>query len=407
MFIHKHAINFGAKLWKDFVNDMVKKRAQEVFIPGALPESTYVTRKMKIGFTYEERLKQALSMNGYLTSISGPSKIGKTVLCEKVIGLEHLVEVSGSDFKDEKNLWFQLGIKAGMPSEGEFTTDGNTGNAASETYVLTKDNVMEYYKQHDFVLLLDDFHYAEKKMQIYMAQQFKDAIRKGFKVIVASLPHRSDDAIRTNPDLQGRISIIDIDAWSKEELREIPIKGFGELGIRISEENIDRLVEESICSPQLMQLICLNICILEGSDEKIVNFVKDETIEKAFRFSTLNLDYEKIAYTIKQGKNPRGKGRKSYQTKNLGTLDLYGLILEAIAIDPPIVSVDFDGLMNRILLLVSGEEKPTAKSLKDYLQNLQEVLAEKGRSYEVIEWKDNVLYILESLFLFYLRWGRI
>lgn len=394
-------------LGKDNAKSMAKKRAQNVFIPGALPESTYVTRKMKIGFTYEERLKQALSMNGYLTSISGPSKIGKTVLCEKVIGLEHLVEVSGADFTDEKSFWFQLGTKAGMPSGGEFITDGDTGNAVSETYVITKDNVLEYYKKNDLILLLDDFHYANRRMQIYMAQQFKDAIRKGFKVIVASLPHRSDDAIRTNPDLQGRISIIDIDAWSQDELREIPIKGFGELEIEISEENIDKLVQESICSPQLMQLICLNICILEGIDEKRVSCVKDETIEKAFRFSTLNLDYEKIAHTIKQGKNPRGKGRKSYQTRNFGTLDLYGLILEAIAIDPPIVSVDFDGLMNRILRLISGDERPTAKSLKDYLQNLQEVLADKGRSYEVIEWKDNVLYILESLFLFYLRWGRI
>lgn len=383
------------------------KRAQDVFIPGALPESTYVTRKTKIGFTYEERLKQALSMNGYLTSISGPSKIGKTVLCEKVIGLEHLVEVSGSDFADEQSLWFQIGTKAGMPSGGEFVKDGKTDNFMSETYVITKDSVLDYYKEKDLVLLLDDFHYAPLNMQMYMAHQFKDAIRKGFKVIVASLPHRSDDAIRMNPDLQGRISIIDIEAWTKDELREIPLKGFTELEGNISGENIERLVEESIYSPQLMQLICLNICVLEDMDNKHVKNIRNDAIERAFRFSTLNLDYEKITNIIKQGKNPRGKRRKNYQTKYWGKLDLYGLILEAIAIDPPIVSVDFDGLMDRILSLVSGDEKPTSKSLKDYLQNLQEVLTDKGRSYEVIEWKDNVLYILEALFLFYLRWGRI
>lgn len=386
---------------------MGRKRAQDVFIPGALPESTYVTRKTKIGFTYEERLKQALNMNGYLTSISGPSKIGKTVLCEKVIGLEHLVEVSGSDFVDEQNLWFQIGTKAGMPSGGEFIKDGNSNHFMSETYVITKDNVLDYYKEHDFVLLLDDFHYADLRMQMYMAQQFKDAIRKGFKVIIASLPHRSDDAIRTNPDLQGRISIIDIEAWSRDELREIPVKGFAELGIRISAENVKRLVEESICSPQLMQLICLNTCILEEVDEKEIQIIRDETIEKSFQFSTLNLDYEKITNVIKQGKNPRGKSRKTYETKEFGRLDLYGLILEAIAIDPPIISVDFDGLMKRVLALISGTEKPTTKSLKEYLQNLQDVLSAKDRSYEVIEWKDNVLYILESLFLFYLRWGRV
>lgn len=386
---------------------MAKKRAQEVFIPGALPESTYVTRKMKIGFTYEERLKQALSMDGYLTSISGPSKIGKTVLCEKVIGFEHLVEVTGSDFNDENSLWFQIGTKAGMPSGGEFMRGSNSNDAVSETYIITKDSVLAYYKQHGLVLLLDDFHYACPAMQMYMAQQFKDAIRRGFKVIIASLPHRSDDAIRTNPDLQGRISIIDLEAWTKDELREIPIKGFSELAADISEVNVDRLVEESICSPQLIQLICLNICILENADEHAACKIKDSTIEKSFRFSTLNLDYGKVANVIRQGKNPRGKSRKSYQTEKFGELDLYGLILEALAVDPPIVSVGFEGLMSRVLSLVSGEEKPTAKSLKDYLKNLQEVLSDHGRFYEVIEWKDNVLYILESLFLFYLRWGRI
>ena len=386
---------------------MSKQKAQEIFIPGALPESTYVTRKTKIGFTYEERLKQALSMNGYLTSISGPSKIGKTVLCEKVIGLERLVEVSGSDFVEEKNLWLQIGTKAGMPSGGQFITNPNTEQHMSETYILTKDSVLEYYKEHDLVLLLDDFHYADLQMQMYMARQFKDAIRKGFKVVISSLPHRSDDAIRTNPDLQGRISIIDIQAWTKEELKEIPIKGFGELGIYISENQIEKLVEESIYSPQLMQLICLNICTLENVDEKAVGKIDSGTIEKAFRFSTLNLDYEKVTEVIRQGKNPRGKGRKQYITDAYGKLDLYGLILEAIAVDPPIVSVDFDGLMKRIVSLIDGEEKPTAKSLRDYLENLQELLSVRGRSYEVIEWKDNTIYILESLFLFYLRWGRV
>lgn len=283
----------------------------------------------------------------------------------------------------------------------------NSNDVVSETYVITKDNVLDYYKQHGLVLLLDDFHYASPAMQMYMAQQFKDAIRRGFKVIIASLPHRSDDAIRTNPDLQGRISIIDLEAWTKDELREIPIKGFSELAADISEVNVERLVEESICSPQLIQLICLNICILENVDENAACKIKDSTIEKSFRFSTLNLDYGKVANVIRQGKNPRGKSRKSYQTEKLGELDLYGLILEALAVDPPIVSVGFEGLMNRVLSLVSGEEKPTAKSLKDYLKNLQEVLSDHGRFYEVIEWKDNVLYILESLFLFYLRWGRI
>ena len=132
----------------------------------------------------------------------------------------------------------------------------------------------------------------------------------------------------------------------------------------------------------------------------------DDILEKAFRFSTLNFNYQQIANVISQGKNSRGKSRREYGTKGMGQMDLYGLILEALAIDPPFAKVDFDGLMGRINSLVTDDEKPTTKSLNDYLQNLQDVLSAKDRSYEVIEWKEGVLYIIEPLFLFYLRWGR-
>lgn len=385
---------------------MVQKKAQDVFIPGALPESTYITRKTKIGFTYEERLKQALNMYGYLTSISGPSKIGKTVLCEKVVGLEKLVEVSGSDFINRDDMWVKIGTKAGMPAMGEVTNIQSMDHTMRESYLLTKENVIDYYKDNELVLLLDDFHYTEADMQMYVAQQFKDAIRKGFKVIIASLPHRSDDAIRRNPDLQGRINMIDIEMWKKDELREIPTAGFKELGIEISSKIINELAEESLCSPHLMQLICLNICILENSDETEVTYVKEEIMERAFKFSTLNFNYYQIASSIRQGKNSRGKSRKTFQTKRYGEIDLYELIVEAIAIDPPKTNLTFDDLMNRINKIVSKSEKPATKSVKEYLKNIQEVLESKDRSYEVIEWKEDVLYILEPLFLFFLRWGR-
>ncbi|WP_310604448.1 ATP-binding protein [Anaerosporobacter sp.] len=386
---------------------MNNRKAQDVFIPGALPESTYITRKAKMNFTYEDRLKQALSINGYLTFISGPSKIGKTVLCEKVIGLENLVEVSGSDFREENQLWIEIGKRAGMPYKGAFFNKNTDNTSMKETYEISKESVIAYYREHEKVLLLDDFHYADLEMQRYMAQQLKDAIRKGLKVIIASLPHRSDDSIRNNPDLQGRVSIIDMETWSAEELMQIPKAGFKELGIRIAEPVIEELASECICSPQLMQLICLNICILEKVDTGNITEIKQDILKQAFQFSTLNCNYEQAAKVIKQGKNSRGMERRKYKTQNYGELDLYGLILESIAIDPPSSKIDSSQLANRInALLAEGEEKPTSKSQKDYLANLQEVLNLQERSCQVIEWKDNVLYIMDPMFLFYLRWGR-
>ncbi|MFZ3172614.1 MAG: hypothetical protein WA118_11640 [Carboxydocellales bacterium] len=89
---------------KGMVIKMRKFRSNEVFKPGAFPEHTYVSRvSYDLPYTYEFRLEQALNTVGYLTSIVGPSKTGKTVLCEKVLGLDKIVSLTGNDFKNSDN----------------------------------------------------------------------------------------------------------------------------------------------------------------------------------------------------------------------------------------------------------------------------------------------------------------
>lgn len=72
---------------------------EEVFKPGAFPNLTYVSRYSdSMGMTYEDRLRIALKKTGFLTYIAGSSKMGKTVLCRKVIPENSLVCISGADF---------------------------------------------------------------------------------------------------------------------------------------------------------------------------------------------------------------------------------------------------------------------------------------------------------------------
>jgi hypothetical protein len=193
-------------------------------------------------------------------------------------------------------------------------------------------------------------------------------------------------------------------AWNKTDLERIPQKGFEELEMAVPEDIIDMLAKESISSPQLMQLICLNICIL--AESRSLKEINHSLLKDTFRFSTLNLDYDKVVSVIQKGKSSRGQKRSVYHTEHLGNLDMYGLILEALALDPPFASITFEDLYGRIIKLIQDDNNPTVNSIKNYLKNLQEVLNSCDRSYEVLEWRDNTLYILESLFLFYLRWGR-
>lgn len=391
----------------------MRLKAENVFKPGAYPEYTYVSRNYEdTGISYELRLKQALRTAGCLTSLIGPSKMGKTILCEKVIGFDNIIEVSGADFNGEMDFWAVVAAKVGLPYAGEITTEREAAeehsmerDSRNEKFVLSKDKVIQYYKENEKVLVIDDFHYATQEMQMKMARQLKDAIRRELKVVVVSLPHRSDDAIRQNADLSGRLSLINIEAWKKEDLKEIALKGFKQLNMSISEAAAEKLSVECLTSPQLMQYICLGICtLLEDRNE---DAVCTEILETAYKFTTVNFNYYDVAGVMAKGPNPRGKRRNLYKTKSGKELDLYGLIVESFAKNPPEMELDFQSIYRRIADLIEEElTVPDKQSVKNHLNNLQLILKEKEEIYRAIEWKDGKVYILDPLFLFYLRWGR-
>ena len=390
-------------------------KAENIFKPGAFPEYTYVSRNYEnTGISYELRLKQALRTAGCLTSIIGPSKMGKTILCEQVIGLDNIVEVSGADFNENTDFWAIIAAKVGLPYMGEITTErastegkSEERDSKSEKYILSKDKIIRYYIENNKILVIDDFHYASAEMQMKMAQQLKDAIRRELKVVVVSLPHRADDAIRQNADLSGRLSLINIETWKEEDLKKIAIKGFDKLEIKITDNIAEKLAVECLTSPQLMQYICLSICTLLEDEKK--QEVNDEILEKAYRFTTINFNYADVVNVLIKGPNPRGQQRKLYRTVDGKELDLYGIIVESLAKNPPMTELDFESFYNRIFNVIEENDrlKLEKQTVRNHLNHLQELLEGKEEIYRAIEWKDGKVYVLDPLFLFYLRWGRI
>lgn len=385
---------------------------EDVFRPGAFPEYTYISRKSAVSdLSYEFRLEQAIKVSGFLTSLVGPSKMGKTILCEKVIGLEKIVEVSGADFDENTDFWKLAASKVGLAYEGQFSSekiipDTRDKYEKKEVYALTKDKIIEYYKQEKLVMVIDDFHYAppEKRMQI--AQQLKDAIRRGFKAIVVSLPHRADEAIRQNADLSGRLSLINMEAWEVKDLKEIAKIGFAKLDIEIEDDIAEKIAIESLTSPQLMQYICLNICTILELSQSGEKRVCSDILETAYRYTTANFEYGDVVAFLKKGPNPRGKSRKHFKAKDGRSYDLYELIVKSIAENPPIMQLEFEDVQERIVKLLDDDsEKPKAQAIREHLTKLQELINGREDIFRVLDWKEGTLYILDPLFLFYLRWG--
>ena len=387
-------------------------KAEDVFRPGAFPEYTYISRKSQFSdLSYEFRLNQAIRVSGFLTSLVGPSKMGKTILCEKVIGFGRIVEISGADFGADTDFWKLVATKVGLSYEGQVISgktvyDTCDEYAMKENYLLTKDKIIDYYKENDLVLVIDDFHYAPEGKRLVVAQQLKDAIRRGFKAIVVSLPHRADEAIRQNADLSGRLSLINMEPWEVDDLKEIAKLGFGKLGIVIEDSVAERIAVESLSSPQLMQYICLNICtLLEMMGDKNQR-VRLEMLEKAYHYTTANFEYGDVVSLMRKGPNTRGKKRISFRARDGKEYDLYELLVKSIAENPPLMKLDYETIKKRLHeMIADGCKRPEQRAIKESLNKLQELLNEREDIFKVVDWKEGTLYIVDPLFLFYLRWG--
>lgn len=133
-------------------------------------------------------------------------------------------------------------------------------------------------------------------------------------------------------------------------------------------------------------------------------------LERAYKFTTMNFNYADVVNVLSKGPNPRWQQRKLYKTIDGKDLDLYGVMVEILAKNPPLMEIDFETFYERILCTIDTKNqqiKIEKQTVKNHLKYLQSVLDGKEEIYRAIEWKDETIYVLDPLFLFYLRWGRM
>lgn len=94
---------------------MGKIKAVDVFTPGSFPKHTYVSREND---DVERRLRFALETRGQVVSLAGPSKSGKTVLVEKVVGFDNLITITGAGIGDPDVIWDRTLAWMGTPTLG-------------------------------------------------------------------------------------------------------------------------------------------------------------------------------------------------------------------------------------------------------------------------------------------------
>ena len=342
-------------------------KATEVFVPSDFPTLTYVQREEE---KLERRVHEAIETPRSPISISGPSKTGKTALVRNIVGDDNLIHVFGSQIEAPGDLWEAIlnwmatpssvttGSTAtetitpnvstsgtlGIPGVASVTIGGgiNASTSANSNFSAVQQNrgmaaVAREIANSGFIVFLDDFHYIARELQEAIGRQIKTGSEAGIRFCIASVPHRSDDVVRSNHELRGRTINIDTSFWTIEDLIKIGRQGFGALNAEIPAEVIQRFAQESCTSPQIMQALCLQLCfdlrIRETTESPHQVEVSEIDVREALEQASTRADYTSLVKQMHAGPRIRGTERKEFHFIDDTVGDAYRASLLALTQD--------------------------------------------------------------------------
>lgn len=408
-----------------------------VFTSNDYPRLTYVNRAVVPSL--EVRLENALATPKEVISLSGPSKSGKSVLIERIVGIDNLITVSGSEITSADSLWDRVLTWMGSPNAQSSSTENSltsgksatltgtggiplvaSGSLAASTQSTDTEKtgvtvahsrggltqVQREIANSPFCVLVDDFHYISKDVQVDVGKQIKTAAERGIRMIIASVPHRSDDIVRSNTELRGRTQNIDTEFWTDLELLKIAELGFKALNVDINNKLLQSLAQNSCGSPQLIQRICLNICnhLQITSGYTATRYVSNDeiNIKEVLAFTSTSADYKTLLTTMHQGPKTRGTERNKYNFIDKSRGDFYRCILLAIQQDPPLMAFPYEELMLRVRSICTGDS-PAGRGVTEACSQISNFAA-SGRTVEFdTDAGVETFYISDPYWLFYLR----
>lgn len=283
-------------------------------------------------------------------------------------------------------------------------TDKLTSTNTRTKVVSTKISSLHALEELKMPLIIDDFHYIERSLQGDIIRALKSLIFEGVPVVIIAIPHKRYDAMKVEKEMTGRISIVSVPSWTHVELEFIPTKGFPMLGYDLPKELYESLALEAVGSPHLMQEFCRRV-----AKKKVIDNIGDNLLD-------LKEIYQDIAENIgrpifeKLMKGPRQRTDRIARTLKSGkTVDIYGLILEALAhLKPGLISIEYEELRQSIREIITSQ-LPQLHEVARVLKYMSNIAATDESSAPVIDFDENEkkLHITDPFFSFYLKWGNL
>lgn len=417
---------------------MKRYKATQVFVPGGMPQHTYVDRAER---DLENKLESVTDNLCKLVTLTGATKSGKTVLVNRIFPRlsGDNVWIDGGTIASENDLWSSIlssidGYSGTEESETKESSQGFSGDIEAEAGVPliakgkgkvgaslsrkqgagTKKSLaisprsaaITQLRESGKPLIIDDFHYLDRKFQGDVIRALKPLVFEGHPVVIIAIPHRRYDAVKVEREMTGRLEPIPVPVWSADELKEIPGVGFPLLNADLSADISDRLAREAYGSPHLMQEFCKGLCTQEelletASSRRRISRV-DNSLFKRIAEGTGKVVFDKLA------KGPRQRSdRKPRPLAAGGTADIYRVVLLALAkIAPGMEKVNYESLRAAIRETLSTEV-PQSHEVSRVLEKMAEIASSDEASTPVIDWdkKEQELHVTDPFFAFFLKWG--
>lgn len=408
----------------------------EVFVPGGFPTYTYNPRQNR---QLEDSIREA-SNNYKLLVVTGPTKSGKTVLVNKVFPRAENLWIDGGSITTEDSFWeliisdldgyteeqiengndMQYAISGTTEFEGSIllarTKAGLTGNVTNmeRTTILqrrvmsNKGKAISLLQEFKIPLIIDDFHYISKNIQKQIVRALKAPIMFGVPVICIAIPNRKFDAIDVERELTGRMASVEMPIWDLYELETIAKEGFKTLNVEIADTMVHNLSIEAFGSPFLMQEFCHTLCKkigieMAGKQRKLLeNSCNFEEIFSDIANNSGRSMFDKL----KRGPRTR-TDRKPRKMKSGDTLDIYGVVMEALKhLRPGIETITYDTLRANIREVLA-DDLPQHGEIARVLEKIAEISHTDTSSTPVIDWQkdDDILTITDPFFAFFLKWS--
>ncbi|HTC01338.1 MAG TPA: hypothetical protein VK705_11715 [Ferruginibacter sp.] len=255
-----------------------------------------ISRDVPLTYTERENLDNefvdSLSRQKHIV-IYGSSKQGKTCLRKRHLKEEKYVIIDCSNKLNISDLNELILKKAGFKitiSEKAIKSNKITGNATGGFNLFAKAEVAAGYegesssevenreldldladvndvinalKTTNFskVIFLDDFHHLKKETQKDFAFALKSFYEHSKIIfVIVGVWLEENRLVSINNDLAGRVTSINADKWSYDDLSNVIERGCELLNIKLEESLIEEIISESYGNVYFVQEICHRIC---------------------------------------------------------------------------------------------------------------------------------------------------